>query len=168
MSKPKVYYSFDFENDFVKTQKILGIDSIEANSIVSHRDWERIKENGLGSIKNWISDQMAFSQCTIVLIGENTANRPLINYEIKQAWKDNKALMGIYIHNLSSNDLGTRQKGKNPFCQFTIDNIDLCKIIKCYDPNKSNPLKDIENNIQRWVEESLKIRMEYLLQHEYS
>lgn len=168
MSTPKVYYSFDFEHDFVNAQKILGINSIEANSIVSHTDWERIKENGLGCIKNWISDQMTFSQCTIVLIGKNTANRPLINYEIKQAWKENKALMGIYIHNLNSIDLGSGQKGKNPFCQFTIDDIDLCKIIRCYDPNESNPLQDIENNIEKWVNESLEIRMEYLFQYEYS
>ena len=38
--------------------------------------------------------------CVVVLIGSKTANREWVQYEIKKAWKDGKALLGVYIHGL--------------------------------------------------------------------
>ena len=43
---------------------------------------------------------MAKRSCVVVLIGEKTAERKWINYEIKKAIELNKGIVGIYIHNL--------------------------------------------------------------------
>ncbi len=40
----------------------------------------------------------------VVLIGQNTAGRKWINYEIRKGWKDKKGMFGIYIHNLEDKD----------------------------------------------------------------
>lgn len=36
----------------------------------------------------------------VVLIGEDTAKRKWVKYEIKKAWNEGKGVLGIYIHNL--------------------------------------------------------------------
>lgn len=164
MSRRKIYYSFSFEHDNKLVLPLLKIDSNESISMGSHRIWDKIKHTNTWSIKKEVSAHMDFCQCVVVLIGDDTANNPLIKYEIKNAWRNNKVLMGIYIHNLSS---GLKKKGKNPFCQFTIDEIDLCKVIKCYDPNSNFPLSDIVNNFEIWIVESLEIRKKYILQNDY-
>ena len=51
-------------------------------------------------IESWIDNQMAKRSCVVVLIGENTAGRKWINYEIKKAIELDKGIVGIYIHNL--------------------------------------------------------------------
>lgn len=52
------------------------------------------------AIKKWINDNMDYRSCVVVLVGEETANRYWVKYEIKKAWNDGKGLLGIYIHNL--------------------------------------------------------------------
>ena len=36
--------------------------------------------------------------CVIVLIGTETASRKWVQYEIKEAWKRGKGIVGIYIN----------------------------------------------------------------------
>ena len=60
---------------------------IEGNGIVSANKWEEVTKGGNKAIEKWIDDNMSGKSCVIVLVGENTANRKWIDYEIKKAWK---------------------------------------------------------------------------------
>lgn len=40
--------------------------------------------------------------CVIVLIGTETASRKWVQYEIKEAWKRGKGIVGIYINFISN------------------------------------------------------------------
>ena len=161
MAKRQVFYSFHFDNDVMCVQQIRNIGAIEDNKPVSANDWEKIKKSGDDAIKKWIADNMDYRSCIVVLVGEETANRPWVKYEIKKAWKDGKGLVGIYIHNLKDPHHGKSKKGINPFDQFTVDGKSLSSIVKCYNPDSNDAYNDIKNNLEDWIEEAIEIRKKY-------
>jgi hypothetical protein len=159
MAKRQVFYSFHFGNDVKRVQQIRNIGVLEGNTPVSVNEWESIKKNGDKAVEKWINDNMYHKSCVIVLVGEETANRPWVKYEIKKAWADGKGLLGIYIHNLKDLKNGTCNKGKNPFEQFTFnDGKKLSDIVKCYDPKSSDAYNDIASNIDAWIEQAIENR----------
>lgn len=157
-TKRQVFYSFHFDNDVMRVQQVRNIGALEDNKPVSANDWEEIKKKGNTAIEKWINDNMSYRSCVVVLVGEKTASRQWVKYEIQKAWKDGKGLLGIYIHNLKDPKTGTCSKGPNPFDQFTFKMSDKEYTIKCYDPKSSDAYNDIKNNIESWIEAAIKQR----------
>ncbi len=91
----KVFFSFQFNKDHWRAGQVRNIGVIEGNSEVSDNKWEELKNKGDASVKKWIDDNMVGRSCLIVLIGNGTANRKWINYEIEKAWNDRKGVVGI-------------------------------------------------------------------------
>lgn len=95
---------------------------------------------------------MAYKKAVIVLIGKDTAARPWVKYEVKNAWADKKPLLGIRIHGLSS--MGTIDSiGGNPFTNAGITGVPI------YDPTVTNwqgkidsqaTYKALSDNIELW------------------
>ena len=151
-----VFYSFHFDNDVFRVQQIRNIGVIEDNKPVSANDWEEVKRKGDSSIEKWIDDNMKYRRCIIVLIGEKTADRRWVKYEIKKAWSDRKGLLGIYIHNLKDPKTGQCSKGPNPFEQFTFnDGTKMSRYVTCYDPNSQDAYNDIKRNLESWVQHAI-------------
>lgn len=161
--KRQVFYSFHYKNDVRRVSQVRNIGALEDNKPVSDNAWEEVKRKGDDNIKQWINDNLKSRSCVIVMIGEETANRKWVKYEIEKAWNDGKGLLGIYIHNLNDPVTGKCSQGKNPFTSFTMkrDNKSLADIVKCYNPNPNDAYNDIKNNIENWVEEAIKIRDNY-------
>lgn len=151
--KRKVFYSFHYDNDVMRTQLIRNIGMLEGNTPVSANDWETVKRGGENAVKKWIDDNMKYKDCVVVLIGSDTANRKWVKYEICKAWNEGKGLFGIYIHNLKDPRTGTCQKGANPFDSIQLKNGQrLSSYVKCYDPSSWDTYNDIAKNIGQWVE----------------
>ncbi|MDR2251725.1 MAG: TIR domain-containing protein, partial [Endomicrobium sp.] len=87
MTKRRVFYSFHYEKDVMRASQIRNIGVIEGNTPVSDNDWETVKRGGDIAIKRWIDDNMSGCSCLVVLIGENTAERKWVRYEIERAWQ---------------------------------------------------------------------------------
>lgn len=159
MAKRQIFYSFHFDNDVMRVQQIRNIGALEDNKPVSVNDWEEVKKKGKASIEKWIDDNMKYRSCVVVLVGEETANRPWVKYEIEKAWNDGKGLVGIYVHNLKCPRNGKSSKGVNPFDAFTFkDGSKLSSVVKCHDPSASDAYNDIKNNIENWVEQAIQQR----------
>lgn len=158
MAKRQTFYSFHYNNDVFRVQQIRNIGALEDNKPVSANDWETVKRGGDTAIKKWINDNMSYRSCVIVLIGEETANRPWVKYEIKKAWEDRKGLLGIYIHNLKDPKTGKCNKGTNPFDQFTFKDGENIKTIPVKNPSVNDAYNDIKNNLEDWVEEAINNR----------
>lgn len=158
MPKRKVFYSFHYKNDVFRVQQIRNIGAVEGNSPVTPNQWETIKKSGKTAIKTWITDNLKNKSCVIVLIGAETAEREWVLHEIEQAYYLDKPIFGIYVHNLKCPNNGKSKKGKNPFDKFTIgdSNKKLSSIVKCYDPKFDDAYNDVKNNIERWIENSIK------------
>lgn len=157
MAKRQVFYSFHFDNDVMRVQQIRNIGAIEGNTPVSANEWEEARKRP-GAIEKWIDDNMKYRSCVLVLVGEDTANRPWVKYEIKKAWADGKGLLGIYIHNIKCPRNGKSSQGANPFDQFSLSGKKLSSIVKCYNPSATDAYNDIAQNIESWIEEAIRIR----------
>lgn len=158
MPKRQVFYSFHFDNDVMRVQQIRNMGALDGNEPVSANDWEKLQKTD-GGIKKWINDNMDYRSCVVVLVGEQTANRPWVKYEIEKAWNDGKGILGIYIHNLKCPRNGTCSKGPNPFDQYNFkDGRKLSSVVKCYNPDSKDAYNDIKNNIETWIEEAISAR----------
>lgn len=146
-----VFYSFHYANDVNRVNLIRNIGAIEDNSPVSPNEWEEVKRKGEASVKKWIDENMAYRRCVIVLIGEQTAYRPYVQYEIERAWSQKKGLLGIHIHNLKCMRNGTCSKGPNPFAQYNVNGTPLTSWVRTYDPNWFDAYNDIRHNLAGWV-----------------
>lgn len=125
----KVFYSFHFDRDVHRIQLVRNVGALDpAGTILTPQEWESVRRRGEAGIKEWIKDQMAYKKAVIVLIGQQTASRPWVQYEIDKAWADKRSLLGIRIHGLSS--LGTVDRaGPNPF-----DRLDGGNLVPVFDP----------------------------------
>lgn len=156
-----VFFSFHFDNDVMRVQQVRNIGAIEENEPTSPNDWEKIKRSGDKAVENWIDANMKHKRCVIVLVGEETASRKWVQYEIRKAWEDGRGLFGIHIHNLrcprevKAGRTGTSRKGSNPFDQFTVGGRKLSSIIDCYDPGILDPYRSISDNMQGWVDRAI-------------
>ncbi|WP_229751172.1 TIR domain-containing protein [Undibacterium terreum] len=143
----------------MRVQQIRNIGSLEDNKPVSANDWETVKKSGDASIKKWIDDNMDGRTCVVVLIGEETASRPWVKYEIEKAWKDGRGLLGIHIHSLNCPNNGKGSMGASPFTglKFT-DSDGKVKTIPCKNPSVNNAYNDIKDNLEKWIEEAIALR----------
>lgn len=158
MPKRQVFYSFHYDNDVMRVQQIRQIGALDGNEPVSVNEWEQIRKTHSG-IKHWIDINMAYRSCVVVLVGEETAFRPWVKYEIEKAWNDGKGLLGIYIHNLNCPRNGKSKMGQNPFDSFTFnDGRILSSFVRCYNPNSSDAYNDIKVNIDWLIEEAIAAR----------
>lgn len=162
----QVFYSFHYKPDSTRASEVRNMGVVEGNKSASDNDWEAITGKGDDAIRNWIDGQLKGRSCTIVLIGEKTAGRKWIKYEIKTSWNEPKGVLGIYIHNLKDLSGNQANKGRNPFDDFTMngDNKKLSSIVKAYNPpytNSKQVYKYISDNLWDWIEEAIQIRDDY-------
>ena len=134
----RVFFSFHYKPDNWRASQVRNIGVLEGNTPVSDN----------------------------ALIGENTAGRKWIKYEIENSWNRQKGVLGIYIHNLEDNSGFQCNKGRNPFEDFTMkkDGIKLSSIIKTYNPpfqTSKYVYNYIKDNISEWVEDAINIRNNY-------
>jgi hypothetical protein len=166
MGKRQVFYSFHYIPDNWRVSQIRNIGQVEDNKPASDNKWEEVKKKGDKAIQEWIDDSLKGRSCTIVLVGENTAKRKWIDYEIKKSWNDGKGVVGIYIHNLKNSNGNQSTKGDNPFEYFTVESNKkkLSSIVKCYNPpfaNSKDVYNYIKDNLEDWIEEAIEIRKNY-------
>ena len=79
----RAFYSFHYKPDNWRASQVRSMGIIEGNKPVSDNDWESLRKDGDASIQKWIDDQFNGKSIAIVLIGEKTAGRKWIKYEIK-------------------------------------------------------------------------------------
>ena len=162
--KRQVFYSFYYKPDNVRASQVRNMGVVEGNQSASDNDWESITGKGDIAIQKWIDDQLFHRSCSIVLIGESTANRKWINYEITKSWNDHKGVLGIYIHNLKDFNQRQSTKGKNPFDYIPMKNDpskSLSSYVIAYDPpfiDSKQVYSYISQNILDWIEAAVAAR----------
>lgn len=155
----KCFLSFHYSADNWRVQQVRQIGSIEEQPLLEANKWEEIEKGGDTAIETWIADNMKGKKCLIVLVGEKTAGRRWVKYEIKKAWKDGLGVLAIHIHNLKDADGNQSTKGSNPFTGLTVDGETVSG--KVYDPPYSTSTyvyDNIKANISDWVSEAIKAR----------
>ena len=161
-----VFYSFHYAPDNWRASQVRNMGVVDGSQPARDNDWEAIVRGGRAAIRRWIDDQMYGKSCVVVLIGENTAGRPWINYEIEKGWGDGKGVLGIHVHGLKDRDGDTAAKGDSPFDEFDVDGTPLSDIVPIFDPggwfsDSREVYAEIKNNLADWIEEAIEIRAQY-------
>lgn len=157
----RVFTSFHYVPDNWRASQVRSMGKIEGNKIVTSNKWEEVTKGGNKAIEKWIDDNMSGKSCVVLFVGENTADRKWINYEIEKAWREGKGIVGIYIHKLKNSNGEQANKGDNPFDFIKVNDKNLSTIAKCYNPpfSSSKYVYDyIKENIDDWIEEAIQIR----------
>jgi hypothetical protein len=156
VARVPVFYSFHFDNDVMRVQQVRNMGIIDGDEPVSKNDWEKVKGKGNAVIEKWIDDNMKYKRCVVVLIGTDTHKRPWVKHEIQKAWKDDRGLIGIHIHNLECPNNGTCDKGKNPFDAFEFKDKNGRVIVPpVYNPPANSAYKTIKENLAAWVQDAI-------------
>lgn len=159
MVKRQVFFSFEYGKDNWRAAQVRNMGKVSNNSTFSENDWEEVKEKDDKKIKKWIDEQLEKRSCLVVLIGNSTANRKWINYEIKKAYELNKGILGINIHGLKNKDGKQSSKGSNPFYYVKANNGDrLSKHITRFDSSYTRSTfiySDIENNLEQLIDDAI-------------
>ncbi|ACQ79754.1 Domain of unknown function DUF1863 [Beutenbergia cavernae DSM 12333] len=154
MATKTVFYSFHYERDVNRVQLVRNINALEGQPLLNAQGWEAVRRRGQQAVVDWIDDQMRYKRAVVVLIGQDTAGRPWVIYEIEKAWEDKKPLVGVRIHGLSSFGSADRA-GPNPF-----DAASGVSGIPVFDPTVTGWRGDIDtkatysnlvDNLEYWV-----------------
>ena len=106
-----VFFSFHYDNDINRT--MVGRNSWvtqgkQAAGFIDKAEFEEIKKKGEKAVCKWIDEQLNGTSVTVVLIGEETLDRPFVKYEIRESLKKGNGIIGVYIHNIK--DMITQKK----------------------------------------------------------
>lgn len=159
----RIFYSFHYKPDVMRVSQVRNIGALEANRPATDNDWETVVSGKDVAIKRWITGQMKGRSCTVVLVGQNTADRPWINHEIIKSWDEGMGVVGIRIHGLKNTDGYISKMGNNPFDYIGYGSTSkkLSSIVKCYNPAGSNSKEKyawIAKYLEKAVEEAIRIR----------
>jgi hypothetical protein len=155
-----VFFSFHYDRDYWRVQQILNMGAVEGQPILNSQDWEAVKRQGGKAIEKWIDEQMKYKSAVVVLVGAQTAQRPWVQYEIKKAWNEKRALVGIRIHGLADVNGNTDVVGANPFDGIGLQGGGtIGNYVTLYNPAGSNSqavYASIKANIESWVDNAYK------------
>jgi len=100
-----VFFSFHYQRDIWRVNQIRSIPNITGVASAGFKDaslWEEARKKDDSVIKKMIDKALENTSVTVVFIGEKTAGRKFINYEIEQSIARGNGLVGIQIHHLEN------------------------------------------------------------------
>ena len=99
----RVFFSFHYEEDINRSMVVRNswvTQGKEVAGFIDKAEFEKVKKEGKEAICRWIDKQLVGTSVTVVLIGQETLNRPFVQYEIRKSIERGNAIIGVYIHNI--------------------------------------------------------------------
>lgn len=150
-----VFFSFEYEPDNWRVQKVMNMGAVTGGSAFTPQDWEAVRYKTDSAIEKWIHDQMLYTKAVIVLVGATTASSRWVRHEIVKAWNDKRPLLGVRIHGLSDKDGYTAAAGANPFEAISLKSggrlADYVTLVTPSGGDSKAVYGDINNNLESWV-----------------
>lgn len=100
-----VFFSFHYQLDIVRVNQIRNLPEIVDAAAAGFRDsslWEEARKKSDAAVKKLIDDGLIGTSVTLVCIGNKTAGRKFINYEIEKSIARGNGLLGVQIHHLKN------------------------------------------------------------------
>jgi hypothetical protein len=160
----RVFFSYHFQEDAWRANQVRNswvTEPVrEAAGFFDAADQEEIKRDSNEAIKRWIDEQLRGTTVTAVLIGEETAKREFVQYEIEKSFKRGNALLGIRIHDLKNRQRKEGWEGSNPLKDYAFEiksgEKRLSDVYPTYDWSHDNG----RENIGEWVEDAVEAKRE--------
>lgn len=106
----RVFFSFHYQEDIFRVNVIRKSGVVVGNAAAGFQDaslWEKTKKQGSAAVKRLIDRGLEGTSVTCVLIGQKTAERKYVTYEIEQSVKKGNGLLGIHINDIRDIKGGT-------------------------------------------------------------
>lgn len=113
----RVFFSFHYQRDIWRINQIRSIPNITGCAAAGFQDaslWEEARKKGDAAIKKMIDDSLNNTTVTVVFIGNQTANRKYVKYEIEQSIARGNGVVGIQIHHLQDHNQEVDTPGATP------------------------------------------------------
>ncbi len=113
----RAFFSFHYQRDVWRINQIRNIPNVTGCAAAGFLDaslWEKTKNTSDAAIKKLIDDGLHNTSVTVVFIGNQTANRKYINYEIQKSIDRGNGIVGIQIHHLKDKNLKADDQGTTP------------------------------------------------------
>ena len=130
---------FSFAYDDVKNFKVNvvrhswlmnhGVETFTDGSI-----WETKKSKGAKTLMNLIDGGMKKTSVTAVLIGQETANRRWVNYEIIKSFEKGNGILGVNINRIRGKYQTISARGLNPLDRLAFQISDDGRKILFFEP----------------------------------
>ncbi len=111
------FFSFCYED--VKNFKVNVVRNSwllnhSADSFIDGSIWEKEKSKGPTVIKNLIEAGLKKTSVTTILIGDETADRRWVKYEIVKSFEKGNGMLGIHINRIRGREQAISTRGQNP------------------------------------------------------
>lgn len=139
-----VFFSFDYTdvgNFRVNVVRNSWLLKNKQETFVDGSIWETAKGKGDAYLKDLIEEGLNRTSVTAVLIGQGTANRRWVNYEIVKSFERGNGILGVHINRIRGKDGYIVSRGANP-----LDRLGL----KVSEEGKKVNFYELKNG--RWVE----------------
>ncbi|MFH1663880.1 MAG: TIR domain-containing protein [archaeon] len=101
-----VFFSFHYQRDIWRVNQIRNVHNVVGVAAAGFKDaslWEEALKKGDAEIKRMIDKALEGTSVTVICLGNKTAGRKYINYEIDKSLERGNGLLGIQIHHLKNN-----------------------------------------------------------------
>jgi len=153
----RVYFPFHYKPDISRANVVRNswvTQEREAAGFIDASLWEDAKTQGEEAVKALIRGSLKNTSVTAVLIGEQTANRPAVHYEIQQSIDRGNGILGIRIDQIKDLRGDTSQPGPNPLDEHYVSDgaklVPLSSVVPTYDWVAD----DGYQNLGHWVEDA--------------
>jgi hypothetical protein len=112
-----VFFSFSFEdvrNFKVNVVRNSWLINNSEDTFIDGSIWETRKTKSPREIIRLIENGMHRTSVTAVLIGQDTANRRWVKYEIVKSFERGNGILGIHLNRIRSKNQTISAKGQNP------------------------------------------------------
>jgi hypothetical protein len=99
----RVFFSFHYQNDIFRVNVVRKSGVVFGNAAAGFQDaslWEKTKKQGTPAVKRLIDRGLQGTTVTCVLIGQKTASRRYVTYEIEQSVRRGNGLLGIHMNGI--------------------------------------------------------------------
>jgi len=98
-----VFFSFHYDADIFRANQVRNANVVVGTDVAGffdHSEYESAKKVGPDAIRRMILRHLDNTSVTVVLIGNQTASRPWVQFEIAESVKRKNGFLGIYINHL--------------------------------------------------------------------
>jgi hypothetical protein len=112
-----VFFSFHYQRDIFRVNQIRNLPEVVDASAAGFKDsslWEEARKKSDDAVKKLIDSGLMGTSVTVVCIGNKTAGRKFINYEIQKSIDRGNGILGVQIHHLKNIDGAVDTAGDTP------------------------------------------------------
>jgi len=98
-----VFFSFHYDLDSWRANQVRQANVVLGANVAGffdHSEYLEAKKRSTKGIENMLLRHIKRTSVTVVLLGQQTANRPWVQFEIRESIKNNNGLVGITIDHL--------------------------------------------------------------------